>query len=141
MFMGEYQHTIDAKGRIIIPAKLREQCGTKIVITRGFDGALSVYSDAGWENYFQKLQVLQTSKKDARSFIRLILSRASECEFDKSGRINIPSVLIKEGALSKECIIIGAGDHMEIWDKVRWDNYVLENEADLETFSENLEGF
>lgn len=141
MFMGEFRHNIDAKGRLIIPSKFREQCEASVVVTRGFEGCLSLYTQAGWEEYYAKLQTLPKNKKEARSFVRMITSRASDCEFDKLGRINIPSVLREVGSLSKECVVVGVGDHVEIWDQTAWDNYYDQNKDDFDEISESLEGF
>lgn len=93
MFMGEYQHNIDAKGRIIIPAKFRQDLGDKLVVTRGMDGCLFGYPMDEWEKVEQKIDTLPVNKKDARYFTRFFFSAAVECEFDKQGRINIPSTL------------------------------------------------
>ena len=93
MFFGEFRHNIDAKGRLSIPAKMRNQCGECVYVTRGNDGCLALYTQQGWEKYYEELQALPQKKKSTRIFIRLVTSRASECEFDKLGRINIPLVL------------------------------------------------
>ena len=141
MFMGEFKHNIDAKGRLIIPSKLREQCGSSVIVPRGFDGCLALYTQEGWDDYYQKLQMLPKTKKDARNFVRIITSRASECEFDKLGRINIPSVLRVEGKLEKECIIVGVGDHVEIWNESLWQDYYDMNKDNFDEISESLDGF
>lgn len=141
MFMGEFRHNIDAKGRLIIPSKLREQCGEHVVITRGFDGCLALYTQEGWNDYYQKLQTLPKTKKEARNFVRIITSRASECEFDKLGRVNIPNVLRLEGKLEKECIIVGVGDHVEIWNQTLWEDYYDTNKDNFDEISESLDGF
>lgn len=141
MFMGEFRHNIDAKGRLIIPSKFREQCEASVVVTRGFEGCLSMYTQEGWQEYYAKLQTLPKNKKEARSFVRMITSRASDCEFDKLGRINIPNVLREVGTLSKECVIVGVGDHVEIWDQAAWDNYYDDNKDNFDDISESLEGF
>ena len=141
MFMGEFKHNIDAKGRLIIPSKLREQCGSSVIVTRGFDGCLALYIQEGCNDYYQKLQMLPKTKKDARNFVRIITSRASECEFDKLGRINIPSVLRVEGKLEKECIIVGVGDHVEIWNESLWQDYYDMNKDNFDEISESLDGF
>ena len=141
MFMGEFKHNIDAKGRLIIPSKLREQCGSSVIVTRGVDGCLALYTQEGWDDYYQKLQMLPKTKKDARNFVRIITSRASECEFDKLGRINIPSVLRVEGKLEKECIIVGVGDHVEIWNESLWQDYYDMNKDNFDEISESLDGF
>ena len=141
MFMGEFRHNIDAKGRLIIPSKLREQCGESVVITRGLDGCLALYTQEGWNDYYQKLQTLPKTKREARNFVRIITSRASECEFDKLGRVNIPNVLWIEGKLEKECIIVGVGDHVEVWNQNIWDDYYDANKDNYDEISESLEGF
>lgn len=141
MFMGEYKHNIDAKGRLIIPSKFREQCGTSVVITRGFEGCLALYTESGWNEYYQKLQTLPKNKKEARSFVRMITSRASACEFDKLGRINIPSVLREVGGLLKECVVVGVGDRVEIWSEESWNAYYDDNKDNFDEISESLEGF
>ena len=141
MFMGEFRHNIDVKGRLIIPSKMREQCGSSVIITRGFDGCLALYTQDGWNEYYQQLQTLPKTKKDARNFVRIITSKACVCEFDKLGRVNIPNVLRLEGKLEKECVIVGVGDHVEIWNQGVWDDYYDSNKDNLEEFSELLEGF
>lgn len=139
--MGEFRHNIDAKGRLIIPSKLRDQCSENVVITRGFDGCLALYTEEGWAEYYRKLQTLPKTKKEARNFVRIVTSRASDSGFDKLGRINIPSVLRKDGKLEKECVIVGVGDHVEIWNQEIWDNYYDANKDNFDEISESLDGF
>lgn len=141
MFMGEFRHNIDAKGRLIIPSKFREQCEASVVVTRGFEGCLALYTQVGWQEYYAKLQTLPKNKKEARSFVRMITSRASDCEFDKLGRINIPNVLREVGNLDKECVIVGVGDHVEIWSQDSWDEYYDDNKDNFDEISESLDGF
>lgn len=141
MFMGEFRHNIDAKGRLIIPSKFREQCEASVVVTRGFEGCLALYTQEGWQEYYAKLQTLPKNKKEARLFVRMVTSRASDCEFDKLGRINIPNVLREVGNLDKECVIVGVGDHVEIWNQASWDEYYDDNKDDFDEISESLEGF
>lgn len=141
MFMGEYAHNIDKKGRMIIPAKFREELKETVVITRGLDGCLSVYTKEQWLQIYEQLQKLPTTKKDARMFVRMMTSKAAECEFDAQGRILIPSSLVELADLKKECMVIGAGNHVEIWAKERWE--VVEEESDeaFEDIAENLTEF
>lgn len=110
MFMGEYHHTIDEKGRIIIPSKFREDLGEKFIITRGIENCLFVYSLSSWEKITNKLESLPFTKKDARQFVRFFLSGATTAEFDKQGRVNITSPLISYANLQKDCVVIGTGD-------------------------------
>ena len=115
MFMGEYHHSIDDKGRLIIPAKFREELGSKFIITRGLEKCLYIYSENEWKIKVAKLKTLPFTKKDVRMFERFFLSGATECEFDRQGRINITSLLVRYADITKECVIIGANDRLEIW--------------------------
>jgi len=141
MLIGEYQHTIDAKGRMIVPAKFREDLGFTFVVTRGLDGCLYGYPLEQWQLLRQKLSELPQSKKDARAFARFFNSAASEVEFDKQGRINIPNALIEHAFLDKDCVVNGLSNRIEIWDKNRWEDLLVESEASVEEIAEELEDF
>ena len=138
MFMGEYRHNIDEKGRLIIPFKFRYELGDKFVVTKGLDGWLFVYSKNEWDSLVSKLKVLPFTKKDARIFMRFFLSGATECEFDRQGRINVTSPLAEYADLTKECVIIGVNDRLEIWSKDRFNTFFKENEENLSDIAENL---
>jgi len=138
MFMGEYHHNIDDKGRIIIPSKFRYELGEKFIVTRGLEKCLFVYSLSEWNNIVSRLKSLPFTKKDARDFIRFFLSGAAECEFDKQGRINITSPLVSYADLNKETVIIGANDRIEIWSKEGWDKFFVDNENKLADIAEHL---
>ena len=118
--MGEYSHTIDAKGRLIIPAKFREELGDSFVVSRGFDGCLNAYDAASWMKIKEELSSLPQFKKDARDIIRFFLSGAVEAEIDKQGRILIPAKLRDHAGLKKDVILVGVGSKVEIWDSERW---------------------
>lgn len=137
MFMGEYNYTIDDKGRLTIPAKMREQLGHDFIITRGLDKCLFVYPKEEWNNVINKYKELPNTK-DARNFMRFFLSGATQNEFDKQGRINIANSLIKYANLNKECVIIGVNDRLEIWNKETWDNFITDNEENLSDIAEKL---
>ena len=137
MFMGEYNYTIDDKGRITIPAKLREQLGHDFIITRGLDKCLFVYPKEDWNNVINKYKELPNTK-DARNFMRFFLSGATQNEFDKQGRINIANSLIKYANLNKDCVIIGVNDRLEIWNKELWDKFITDNEENLSDIAEKL---
>lgn len=122
MLIGEYEHSIDAKGRIIMPAKLRADMGEKFIVTKGLDGCLFAFSQNEWLNFETKLKTLPLSDKNARNFVRFFLSGATECEIDKQGRFLISNNLRIAGNLEKEAIIIGVGTRLEIWDKQTWQN-------------------
>lgn len=139
--MGEYHHNIDSKGRITLPAKFRETFGTSVVINRGFEGCLNVYSYEQWQKIYQKLISIPLNKKESRTFIRLFLSKAQELELDKLGRINIPKNLIEIVDITRECVIVGAGDHLEIWNAKTWDIYYEQEKDNFENISEFLYDF
>lgn len=137
MFMGEYHYTIDDKGRLTIPAKLRYELGENFIVTRGLDGCLFVYPKNEWENIIRKYKELPNTK-DARNFMRFFLSGATVCEFDKQGRINISAPLIKYAELDKDCIIIGVNDRLEVWSKDRWESFIDTNEDSLSDIADKL---
>ena len=141
MFMGEYAHNIDKKGRIIIPAKFRDELGESVIITRGLDGCLAVYTLTQWEKIYEQLMQLPSTKKDARMFVRMMTSKAAECEIDNQGRVLLPSSLIKLATLEKECMVIGAANHVEIWAKEAWDPVDEEGSATFEEIAENITEF
>ncbi len=138
MLIGEYHHNIDEKGRLIIPAKFREEIGNSFVVTKGLDGCLFVYSLVEWEKMVNKLKKLPFTKKDARTFSRFFLASATVCEFDRQGRINLMNSLTLYAGLKKECAIIGVNDRLEIWDLDKFNNLMKENEEELDEISENL---
>ncbi|MGE5329201.1 MAG: division/cell wall cluster transcriptional repressor MraZ [Deltaproteobacteria bacterium] len=123
MFIGEYQHTIDLKSRIIMPSKFREGLGEKFIVTKGLDNCLFVYSLEEWTNFENKLRTLPIADKAAREFIRFFFSGAAECEVDKQGRILIPSNLREFAKLDKEIVITGVSTRIEIWSKENWEAY------------------
>ncbi|MGE5473338.1 MAG: division/cell wall cluster transcriptional repressor MraZ [Ignavibacteriales bacterium] len=123
MFIGEYQHTIDPKSRIIMPSKFREGLGEKFIVTKGLDNCLFVYSLEEWTNFENKLRTLPIADKAAREFIRFFFSGAAECEVDKQGRILIPSNLREFAKLDKEIVITGVSTRIEIWSKENWETY------------------
>ncbi len=138
MFMGEYHHNIDEKGRIVIPTKFREALQEEFVIAKGMEKCLYVYSMKDWQNLVETLNTLPFTKKDARTFIRSFFSGATVSEFDRQGRTTITSPLIKHAELQKECVIIGANDRIEIWDKTLWDEFLATNEEHLSDIAEDL---
>ena len=137
MFMGEYHQKIDEKGRLTIPAKLRSELGDNFIVTRGLDGCLFIYKKETWEKIINNYQELP-NVKEARNFMRFFLSGATNLEFDKQGRINISQPLIKYADLSKDTIIIGVGDRLEIWSNDRWKNLLTENEDNFSEMADNL---
>ena len=138
MFMGEYHHTIDEKGRIIIPAKFREMLGEKFIVTRGIETCLFVYPNDEWQKIVTKLESLPFTKRDARQFIRFFLSGATTAEFDKQGRVNLTAPLIDYAKLEKDCVVIGTGSRLEIWSKEDWDSFFESAQDNMSDIAENL---
>lgn len=137
LLMGEYHHSIDEKGRITIPSKVRYDLGESFIVTRGLDNCLYVYPKEQWETIITKYQQLPNTK-EARNFMRFFLSGATACEFDKQGRINIQAPLIHYADLKKDCVIVGVSDHLEIWSQERWDTLLLENEENFSNMADEL---
>ncbi len=123
MFMGEYRHGIDNKGRLIFPVKFRDELGGNFVITKGLDKCLFVYSFAEWSILENKLKSLPMAKKDARAFVRFFFAGASEVECDKQGRVLIPSNLRLYAGLQKDVVVIGVSNRIELWDEISWQKY------------------
>ncbi len=138
MLIGEYHHSIDEKGRIILPSKYRSEIGKEFIITRGLDKCLFIYSKPEWEKIVSKLSSLPFTKKDARDFLRFFLSGATVCEFDKQGRINITSPLVHYAGLKKDCVIIGVNERLEIWDEETFNTFLKTNEENFSNVAENL---
>lgn len=139
MFMGEYHHNLDSKGRLIIPAKLRDQIGNKMVFTRGMEGCIFGYTIDVWQEIEAKLAKLPLTKRNARNFTRLFYSGAMESEFDKQGRVNLTTTLKKHAGLTKECVIVGVSNRIEIWSKERWDSFAKEANENYDDIAENLD--
>ena len=137
MLIGEYEHSLDVKGRLILPAKIREDMGDKFIVTKGLDGCLFGFSQNEWTNFEEKLKTLPLTNKNARDFVRFFLSGATECEIDKQGRFLIPINLRESANLQKEVVIIGVGTRIEIWDKEKWNSYNDEN-ISVEDIAENM---
>ncbi|MFG6149011.1 division/cell wall cluster transcriptional repressor MraZ [Halobacillus sp. B23F22_1] len=141
MFMGEFQHNIDTKGRIIVPSKFRDELQEGFVLTRGLDQCLFAYPMNEWKLLEEKLKKLPLTKKDARAFTRFFFSGAVECEVDKQGRVNIPPPLRSHAKLDKECVVIGVSNRIEFWSKDLWENYFEESEESFSEIAENMLDF
>ncbi|MDF2473723.1 MAG: MraZ protein [Anaerocolumna sp.] len=138
MFMGEHNHTIDAKGRIIIPSKFRETLGDEFVVTQGLDGCLFVYPNDEWLNFITQLKDLPGSK-EARQLQRYFMAGAATCEVDKQGRILIPTKLREQAALEKDIVFVGVLTKIEIWSKERWDSN--NDYGDMDQIAEHMSEF
>ena len=130
MFMGEYNHTIDAKGRLIIPSKFRESLGDEFVVTKGMDGCLFVYDNEEWKKFEEKLLSLPMMDKQVRQFTRYFLAGAASVEVDKQGRILLPSVLREFAGLEKDVVLVGVASRIEIWSRERWEGTVSFEDMD-----------
>ena len=138
MLIGEYEHSLDAKGRLIMPAKLREDMGEKFIITKGLDGCLFGFSQNEWTNFEEKLKTLPLTNKNARDFVRFFLSGAIECELDKQGRFLIASNLREYANMEKDVAIIGVGTRLEIWDREKWKAYNSDENISADEIAENM---
>ena len=136
MFMGEYHYNLDEKGRLTIPSKFRDELGYEFIITRGLDNCLFVYTKKEWENKLAQYNTLPNTK-DSRKFMRLFLSGAILSSTDKQGRTNISAPLMTYANLTKECVIIGVGDHVEIWDSNLWQEFMNDID-DISDIAEDL---
>jgi MraZ protein len=138
VFIGEYQHTLDPKGRVIMPSRFRDGLGESFVVTKGLDNCLFVYPQGEWEELERKLRTLPLTSKDARAFTRFFFSGATECELDKQGRILIPANLREYAGLDKDLIIIGVASRIEIWGKERWEDYNRDANLDHQSIVEKM---
>ncbi len=138
MFIGEHQHRIDEKKRLALPSKFRKELGKKIVITRGLDQCLFVYSLKTWEELAKKLGTLPVGESATRSFIRLMLAGAVDAEIDKLGRILVPEYLKKYASLEKNVIVAGLYNRLEIWDEKKWEEYKNKAEKNTDEIAEQL---
>ena len=138
MLMGEFHHNIDEKSRLIIPSNFRSELGERFVITKGLDKCLFVYSEVEWNKIMAKVSNLQFTKKNVRAFERAFIGGASITEFDKQGRINITSPLVHYAGITKECVIIGVNERLEIWSAEELNNYMKVNEESLEEITEDI---
>ena len=136
MFMGEYNHTIDAKGRLIIPSKFRETLGEEFVVTKGLDGCLFVYDNNEWKAFEEKLKSLPLTNKDARQFVRFFLAGAAMVQVDKQGRILVPAVLREFAGLEKDVVLVGVASRVEIWSQERWESAISYD--DMEEIAEHM---
>ena len=136
VFIGEYRHSLDAKNRMIVPSKFREQLGDTFVVTRWLDGCLTIYKESQWIALTEKLETIPMTNKAGRDFIRMLMSKAVECSVDNQGRIQLSQALLDAADIDKKVCVIGASNHVEIWSEEKWDAY---NEENAESFTEEAE--
>lgn len=140
MLIGEYTHTIDSKNRLSLPAKFKKEMGKAVVVTRGLDKCLSIYTKSGWQKISEKLSSLSISKAEERAFNRFMLSGATEVSVDSMGRILIPEYLKEFGSLDKKVVWTGMGEKAELWDEKKWNKYISDTNKDPESIAESLDG-
>lgn len=138
MFLGEYSHSIDAKNRLIVPAKFRDELGDNFVVTKGLDGCLYIYPQNEWKEFETKLGTLPMGKSDIRRMVRFFLSSATQAEFDKQGRILIPASHREYAALDKEVIFAGVGKKIEIWSKEKWNETATFSYEEMDEVAERM---
>ena len=138
MFIGEYHHSVDDKGRMAVPAKFRGKLQKGAVVTKGLDNCLVIYPKTEWEQLAQKLSSLPISQANTRAFSRLMLAGAMDIELDKQGRMIIPEYLRKYGNLEKKVVVAGLYNRLEIWDKDAWEAYRTDTEAESNQIAEQL---
>jgi len=138
MFIGEYQHSLDDKGRLTIPSKFRIELGEVFVMTKGLDNCLFIYPKSEWSVLEEKLKKLPLTNRDARAFVRFFFSGACECELDKQGRVLIPPNLREHSKLKKEAVIIGVSTRLEIWSKEEWDKYNNDDSLNYDAIAEKM---
>ncbi|TCT16847.1 MraZ protein [Natranaerovirga pectinivora] len=138
MFMGEYKHTIDEKGRLIVPSKFRDMLGDTFVVTKGLDNCLFIYPEQEWQAFEEKLKNLPVANKGARKFTRFFLAGANQCTVDKQGRILVPNNLREFACLDKEVILIGVSNRIEIWSKDNWNTYNNDDDIDMDDIADQM---
>jgi len=138
MFYGSYSHTLDEKGRLVIPRKMREEIGHVAYVLKGFDGALSIYKQEAFDKLVSEINSLPFNEKNTRAYLRLQLASVSELEVDKMGRVQIPTQMLNKFGIGKDVTVLGAGDHIEVWDAKAYSNYESTFNACFEDIAESL---
>ena len=141
MLLGEYEHALDDKNRLTLPARFRQAFADGVVITRGMDGCLVVYTREAWERFVEeRLQGLDPFSREARQMSRFLFAGATETELDRQGRVSLPPALIQHAKLGREAVVAGMRDHVEIWDRAAWREQLKEVEGSVELVAERLAG-
>jgi MraZ protein len=139
MFIGEYSYSLDDKGRVAIPTKFRAALADGLVITRGLDGCLFIYSKKAWEKFVEKISTMPFSKQNARAFARLMMAGAMDLVPDRQGRVVIPGYLRDYAKLKKEVVLAGVLERLELWDAKSWNEYKKKTDSEASNIAENLE--
>ena len=138
MFFGLYEHSIDEKNRLMIPRKMRDEAGVKLFIMKGFDGALAIYKASNFEKLMAEIEDMPFTQRNNRDYIRAMLASACEIDVDRQGRIQIPTQLMNKYGITKDVVVVGAGDHFEVWSKALYDEYEKRVNDSFEENAENL---
>ena len=138
MLIGEYHRNLDEKSRLVMPSKLIRELGDEVIITRGFEKSILVYSTQKWNKIIENFGDLSITKTDARKFMRIFLSSATSCKFDSQNRICIPSVLKSYASIEKETVILGIDDHLELWSETSYNDFLNENLDSFAAIAENI---
>ncbi len=141
MFLGEFRHSLDKKGRVILPAKFREALRDGVIITRGLDNCLWIFPRAEWYQIEDRVRKLSVTKNNARRFTRFLLGGATEEELDRQGRVSLPNHLIEYAELTKDIVIIGVSNRLEVWSRENWEKYAKEAEESFVDVAEELTEF
>ncbi len=139
MYFGTYEHSLDDKNRFVIPSKWRKELTNKVVLLKGFDGALTLFESSAFKKFAENLVSLSFNKKVNRDYARSLLASTSELDVDNQGRIVIPPFILKKYNISKEIVALGVGDHVELWDKKTYEEYDANAEKEFESNAEKLE--
>ena len=138
MFFGNYSHSLDDKGRLVIPRKMRDELGFKIYIMKGYDGALSIYKEEAFVKLVEELERLSFNKKENRDYLRLKLASVTDLDVDKMGRVQLPQALLTKYHIGKDVVVLGVSDHIEVWDEKKYQEYLSSIEDSFEEIAERL---
>ncbi|HHT66728.1 MAG TPA: division/cell wall cluster transcriptional repressor MraZ [Erysipelotrichaceae bacterium] len=138
MFFGSYNHTLDEKGRLMIPSKMRENIGKTLYIMQGYDGSLSLYTESRYQALGEEFARLSFNQSKVRDYLRLQFASTFEIDVDKLGRIQLPTALLSKFNISRDVIVLGIGDHIEIWDRAKYEQYEDSIRADFENIAEEI---
>ncbi|NLZ15988.1 MAG: division/cell wall cluster transcriptional repressor MraZ [Erysipelotrichaceae bacterium] len=138
MFFGSYNHTLDEKGRLMIPRKMREQVGEVLYIMQGYDGSLSLYTETRYQALVEEYSRLSFNQSKVRDYLRLQFASTFEIEIDKLGRIQLPTALLSKFNISRDVMVLGIGDHIEIWDKTKYEDYENLKRNEFDAIAEEI---
>ena len=139
MYFGSFAHNLDDKGRLMIPLKMREEVGYKVYIMKGFEGSLSLYDESGYQKLVNEFTRLSFKQSKVRDYLRLQFASTYEMDVDKLGRVQLPSALLTKYGISKEVLVLGIGDHIEVWDKAKYEEYEDSIRDNFESIAEEID--